>query len=59
MDIPKKMSQKLDFESPVHQRINQLLSIIDTFKGSWKILEQNKSGYLPKYNQERPSVFSK
>ncbi len=46
MDIPEKMNQKLDFESSVHQRINQLLSTIDMFKGSWKILEQNKSGYL-------------
>ncbi len=46
MDIPKKMNQKLDFESPVHQKINQLLSAVDTFKGSWKILEQTKSGYL-------------
>ncbi|OFY62486.1 MAG: hypothetical protein A3H98_05010 [Bacteroidetes bacterium RIFCSPLOWO2_02_FULL_36_8] len=46
MDIPKKMNQKLDFASSIHQRINQLLSVIDTFKGSWKILEQSKSGYL-------------
>lgn len=46
MGIPKKMNRKLDFESAVHQKINQLLSTIDTFKGSWKILEQTKSGYL-------------
>lgn len=46
MDIPKKMNQKLDFKSLVHQRINQLLSAIDMFKGSWKVLEQSKSGYL-------------
>ena len=46
MDIPNKMNQKLDFESSVHQKINQLLSTIDTFKGSWQILEQTKSGYL-------------
>lgn len=46
MDTPKKMNQKLDFESPVHHKINQLLSIIDTFKGTWKALEQTKSGYL-------------
>lgn len=54
MDIPNKSSgepsrtinQKLDFESAVHQTINRLLSVIDTFKGSWKILEQSKSGYL-------------
>jgi Fic family protein len=46
MDISKKMNQKLDFESPVHQKINQLLGVIDTFRGSWKVLEQTKSGYL-------------
>lgn len=40
------MEQKLDFKSIVHQKINQLLSKIDTFKGSWKILEQTKSSYL-------------
>lgn len=40
------MNKKLDFESTVHQRINQLISTVDTFKGSWKILEQNKSSYL-------------
>lgn len=46
MDITKKINRKLDFESPVHQKINQLLGEIDTFKGSWKILIQTKSGYL-------------
>ena len=40
------MNQKLDFESPVHHKINQLLSIVDTFKGTWNALEQTKSGYL-------------
>lgn len=40
------MHQKLNFESSVHQRINQLISTIDIFKGSWKVLEQNKAGYL-------------
>lgn len=44
--MPNKMNQKLDFESSVHQKINRLLGVIDTFKGSWKILEQTKSGYL-------------
>jgi len=46
MGISKKMDQKLNFESPVHQKINQLLGVIDTFKGSWKVLEQTKSSYL-------------
>lgn len=40
------MNRKLDFESPVHHKINRLLSIIDTFKGTWNALEQSKSGYL-------------
>lgn len=42
----KKMNQKLDFPTAVHHKINQLTSIIDTFKGSWKVLEQTKGGYL-------------
>lgn len=40
------MNRKLDFESLVHQKINRLLGVIDTFKGSWNVLEQTKSGYL-------------
>lgn len=46
MGIPNNMNQKMDFESLVHQQINQLIGAVDTFKGSWKILEQTKSGYL-------------
>lgn len=46
MDIPNKMNQKLEFQNRVHQKINQLLGAIDTFKGSWNVLEQTKSGYL-------------
>ncbi len=54
MDIPNNeggnqgltINPKLDFESSVHQRVNQLIGKVDTFKGSWKVLEQNKSGYL-------------
>jgi Fic family protein len=46
MDIPNNMNQKMDFKSSVHQQINQLIGVVDTFKGSWKILEQTKSGYL-------------
>jgi len=46
MDIPNKMNQKLEFQNSVHQKINQLLGTIDTFKGSWNALEQTKSGYL-------------
>ena len=46
MDTPNKINNKLDFKSTVYQQINQLLSVIDIFKGYWKILEQTKSGYL-------------
>lgn len=46
MDIPKKIQQKLDFPSRVHHKVNRLLSEVDTFKGSWKVLEQTKGGYL-------------
>lgn len=46
MDMSNKMNLKLDFESPVHQQVNRFLGDIDTFKGSWKVLEQTKSGYL-------------
>ena len=46
MDISKKIDQKLDFNSRVHRQITRLLSVVDTFKGSWKVLEQSKSSYL-------------
>ena len=46
LDIPNKMNQKLEFASVIYQKINQLLGAIDTFKGSWNVLEQTKSGYL-------------
>lgn len=36
----------MDFPTEVHQQINQLLSAIDVFKGSWHVLEQTKGGYL-------------
>lgn len=46
MDTKEKMAMKLNFESSVYLHISQLLSSIDTFKGSWSILEQSKSVYL-------------
>jgi len=47
MDMPNyNFDQKLNFESSQHLKIGKLLSVLDTFKGSWKILEQTKSGYL-------------
>ncbi len=46
MDIPKKMQEKLDFKTSTHQQINQLISEIDIFKGTWRVLEQSQSMYL-------------
>jgi len=46
MDISNNMKIKLDFNSTVYQQISQQLSIIDTFKGSWKAIEGQQSKYL-------------
>jgi len=46
MDIPKKLNQKLEFEGSVYQQITQKLSIIDSFKGNWKAIENQQSRYL-------------
>lgn len=46
MDISDKMKMKLDFNSAVYQQISQQLSIIDSFKGSWKAIEGQQSKYL-------------
>ena len=46
MDIPKKMQQKLDFKSSIHQHINQLISEVDIFKGTWQVLEHSQSMHL-------------
>lgn len=46
MDISDYMKTKLDFSSAVYQQISQQLSIIDTFKGSWKVVEEQQSRYL-------------
>ena len=40
------MKQFLTFKPESQQRIMQQLSVIDTFKGSWSVLEQSKSNYL-------------
>ncbi|NEJ83461.1 Fic family protein, partial [Rhizobium leguminosarum] len=40
------MKKKLDFDSSVYQRITQQLSIVDSFKGSWKAIEGQQSKYL-------------
>jgi Fic family protein len=46
MDISNNMNTKLDFNSTVYQQISQQLSIIDSFKGSWKTIESQQSKYL-------------
>jgi len=46
MDISNNMKIKLDFSSSVYQQISQQLSIIDSFKGSWKAIEGQQSKYL-------------
>ncbi len=46
MDISKTMRIKLTFSSKVYEQLTQKLSIIDTFKGSWKARENAESLYL-------------
>ena len=46
MDISKNMQIKLSFESEVYQKLSQLLSMLDTFKGSWKMKEGQQGQYL-------------
>lgn len=46
MDISKKINQKLDFSSATFQQIMQKLSVIDSFKGNWKAIENSESRYL-------------
>ena len=46
MDISNDMKIKLDFSSSIYQQISQQLSIIDSFKGSWKAIEGQQGKYL-------------
>ena len=46
MDISKNMHTKLSFSSEVYQKLAQQLSVLDTFKGSWKIKENQQGQYL-------------
>ncbi len=46
MDISKSIGIKLDFSSVVYQQFMQKISVIDTFRGNWKAIEQSKSQYL-------------
>jgi len=46
MDMSKNMQTKLNFSSEVYQRLSQQLSILDTFKGSWRIKVSQQGKYL-------------
>ena len=46
MDISKNMQTKLSFSSEVYHELSQQLSIIDTYKGSWKVKESQQGQYL-------------
>jgi len=46
MDISKNMQTKLGFSSEVYQQLSQQLSVLDTFKGSWKVKENQQGQYL-------------
>lgn len=46
MDISKNMKTKLSFDSEVYQQLSQQLSVLDTFKGSWKVKEGQQGQYL-------------
>jgi len=46
MDIPKNMATKLSLSNEVYQQLSQQLSVLDTFKGSWKSRENQEGQYL-------------
>lgn len=46
MDISKNINNKLEFSGTVYQQITQKLSVIDSFKGNWKAIENSDSRYL-------------
>jgi Fic family protein len=46
MDISNNMTTKLDFSSEVYQQLSQQLSVLDTFRGSWKARESQHGQYL-------------
>lgn len=46
MDISKNMEIKLSLSSEVYQKLSQQLSILDTFKGSWKARENQEEQYM-------------
>jgi len=46
MDISKRMNQKLEFSGAVYQHIMKQLSLIDSFKGNWEIIDLKHSKHL-------------
>ncbi|MBN1769510.1 MAG: hypothetical protein JXR50_08460 [Prolixibacteraceae bacterium] len=46
MDMSKSINNKLEFSGAVYQQITQKLSVIDSFKGNWKAIENSDSKYL-------------
>lgn len=46
MDISQNMRTKLNFSSEVYQQLSQQLSVLDTYRGSWKSRENQHGRYL-------------
>jgi len=46
MDISKNMTTKLNFSSEMYQQLSQQLSVLDTYRGSWKARESLHGQYL-------------
>jgi Fic family protein len=46
MDISEKIDNMLSFSPAFYQQIMQKLSVIDSFKGNWKAIENSEARYL-------------
>ncbi len=46
MDMPKTISEKLDFTAIVYQQVMKQLSLVDSFKGRWETIELRDSKHL-------------
>ncbi len=46
MDISKKINQKLDFSSDIYRQIMNQLAVIDSFKGTWQVIDLKHSKHL-------------
>lgn len=46
MDISKNMDHKLEFSGSIYQQIMRHLSVIDSFKGQWEVIEEKRSKHL-------------